>query len=87
MQQERDLLSALDMLFSSHMHELRYNEPEYEREVLALMREIKVAMPDAEAQELQDLVDRHRAELEERGKAEFSNRLEDFRKAIAPFVS
>ena len=87
MHQTNEIVSALEMLFGSHMHELRYNEPEYEREVLTLMREIKSAMPEADPQELQDLVDRHRVELEDQGLVEFSTRLEDFKTAIALFVT
>ena len=87
MDQSNELVSSLEMLFGSHMHELRYNEPEYEREVLTLMREIKSAMPEADPEELQDLVDRHRAELEDQGLVEFSTRLQDFKKAIATFAT
>jgi len=83
---ENELMSALERLFDTHMHELRYNEPEYEREVLALMREIKAALRGGDVKTLQALVDRHRATLEAKGKVEFSTRLEEFKKAIAPFL-
>ena len=44
MDYDDELISALERLFDSHMHDLRYNEPEYEREALALMREIRTTL-------------------------------------------
>lgn len=87
MHHDNELISALERLFDSHMHEMRYNEPEYEREVLALMRDIKATLAGAGPERLPELVDRHRAGLEAKGKSEFSTRLEDFSKAIALFLS
>jgi len=83
---ETELISSLERLFDAHMHELRYNEPEYEREVLALMREIKNALRSGETKALTAIVERHCAALEAKGKAEFSTRLEEFKKAVAPFL-
>lgn len=87
MRDDSELISTLQMLFDSHMHELRYNEPEYERELLTLMREFKATLADAGPEKLQQLVDKHCARLEAKGNTEFSKRLEEFKKAIAPFVS
>ncbi len=82
-----ELISALERLFDSHMHEMRYNEPEYEREARARMREIKTTLAPSGAEKLPEIVDRRRAGLEAKGNTEFSNRLEEFSKAIAPFLS
>ena len=87
MRHDSELMSDLERLFGTHMHELRYNEPEYERELLALMREIKAALAAGGPEKLQELVERRCARLEAQGKSEFSNRLGEFKKAIAPFVS
>ena len=86
MENDYELISALERLFDSHMHEMRYNEPEYEREALALMREIKATLTRSGAERLPGIVDRHRAKLKADGKVEFSNRLEEFSKAIGPFL-
>jgi hypothetical protein len=87
MHDDDELIGALQRLFDSHMHEMRYNEPEYEREALALMREIRTTLARSGPDKLPEIVDRHRAGLKARGKAEFSNRLEEFSRAIAPFLA
>ncbi|MBN1917918.1 MAG: hypothetical protein JW889_08430 [Verrucomicrobia bacterium] len=86
MQSDDELIGALQRLFDSHMHEMRYNEPEYEREALALMREIRTTLARSGPDRLPDIVERHRSGLKARGKAEFSNRLEEFSRAIAPYL-
>jgi hypothetical protein len=86
MHHDSELMSDLERLFGTHMHELRYNEPEYERELLALMREIKTALAASGPEKLQELVERRCARLEAQGKSEFATRLGEFKKAIAPFV-
>ena len=87
MDNDDELIAALERLFDSHMHEMRYNEPEYEREALALMREIKATLTRSGPERLPGIVDRHRAKLKADGKVEFSNRLEEFSKALAPFLA
>jgi hypothetical protein len=87
MENDSELLSALERLFDSHMHEMRYNEPEYEREALALMREIKTTLTRSGPARLAEIVHRRRAGLEAKGRIEFSNRLEEFSRAIAPFLT
>jgi hypothetical protein len=86
MDYDDELISALERLFDSHMHDLRYNEPEYEREALALMREIRTTLSRSGPGRLPEIVERHQAGLRAKGKTEFSNRLEDFSRAIAPFL-
>lgn len=86
MDNDDELIAALERLFDSHMHEMRYNEPEYEREALALMREIKMTLARSGPDKLPSIVERHRAGLKAKGKTEYSTRLEDFSKALAPFV-
>ena len=87
MDNDDELIAALERLFDSHMHEMRYNEPEYEREALALMREIKTMLARSGPNKLPAIVERHRAGLRADGKMDFSTRLEDFSRALAPFVT
>lgn len=86
MDNDDELISALERLFDSHMHDLRYNEPEYEREALSLMREIRTTLTRSGPGRLAEIVERHQAGLRAKGKNEFSTRLEDFSRAIAPFL-